>query len=246
LRQHVLHKLRESIRLAKAEIDKLNDALSRLDFRGERYRFIASSPEDTVMREFYDVVMGSESLGLSPLFESDFYTRFRDAFDRFYERLIMTPLTAQERAEQQRLKDYRTYLTYDIEVIAASGQRSRLSKIMGATSGGETQTPFYVAIAASFVQLYRAHSKTSRPTIRLVVFDEAFDKMDQQRIGATLDLLHYFGLQVITATPLEKCEYLAPKMRTSMVLTSTDDYVVIDPYENYAARLENLYEAEAV
>jgi len=246
LRQHVLHKLRESIRLAKAEIDKLNDALSRLDFRGERYRFIASPPDDTVMREFYDVVMGSESLGLSPLFESDFYARFRDAFDRFYERLITTPLSTQERAEQQRLKDYRTYLTYDIEVIAASGQRSRLSKIMGATSGGETQTPFYVAIAASFVQLYRAHSKTSRPTIRLVVFDEAFDKMDQQRIGATLDLLHYFGLQVITATPLEKCEYLAPKMRTSVVLTSTDDHVVIDPYENYAARLENLYEAEAV
>jgi len=35
-------------------------------------------------------------------------------------------------------------------------------------------------------------------------------------------------------------------MRTSVVLTSTDDHVVIDPYENYAARLENLYEAEAV
>lgn len=244
LRQHILHKLRESIRMAKNELDKLNDALVRLEFRGERYRFIASPAEDTTMREFYDMVLGSASLGLGPLGESDFYRQYQEIFDRFYKRLIMTPGTPQERAEQERLLDYRSYLHYDIEVRSANGRVSRLSKIMGATSGGETQTPFYVAIAASFVQLYRANSKTRRSTMRLVAFDEAFDKMDQQRIGATLDLLHSFSLQVVTATPLERCEYLAPKMGTSLVLTATDDHVVVDPYENYAARLEEVYAAD--
>ena len=86
---------------------------------------------------------------------------------------------------------------------------------MGQTSGGETQTPFYLTIAASFVQLYRIGERNSRPTIRLVAFDEAFSKMDQDRIGATLDLFQQFGMQIITATPLERCEYLVPKMCTA-------------------------------
>lgn len=120
----------------------------------------------------------------------------------------------------------------------ADGSASKLSKIMGQTSGGETQTPFYLTIAASFVQLYRINERSGQPTIRLVAFDEAFSKMDQDRIGATLDLFQHFKLQVITATPLERCEYLVPKMCTNLVLTGVGDQVLIEPYRNYAARLE--------
>ena len=110
---------------------------------------------------------------------------------------------------------------------------------MGQTSGGETQTPFYLTIAASFVQLYHIGERISRPTIRLVAFDEAFSKMDQDRIAATLDLFQKFGLQVITATPLERCEYLVPKMCTSLVLTGVGDTVLVEPYRNYAAQLRD-------
>ncbi|HZF40813.1 MAG TPA: SbcC/MukB-like Walker B domain-containing protein [Blastocatellia bacterium] len=87
-----------------------------------------------------------------------------------------------------------------------------------------------MTIAASFLQLYRvgegltSNRRTARtnlsgrPTIRLVAFDEAFSKMDQQHIGSTLDLFQKFNLQVIMATPLERCEYLVPKICTSLVL----------------------------
>lgn len=61
--------------------------------------------------------------------------------------------------------------------------------------------------------------------------------MDQDRIGATLELLQSFGLQIITATPLERCEYLVPKICTNLVLTAVGDTVLIEPYRNYAARL---------
>jgi uncharacterized protein YPO0396 len=108
---------------------------------------------------------------------------------------------------------------------------------MGQTSGGETQTPFYVTIAASFAQLYHINERHQRPTIRLVAFDEAFSKMDQDRIGATLELLQSFGLQIITATPLERCEYLVPHICTNLVLTAVGDTVLVEPYRNYAARL---------
>ncbi len=149
------------------------------------------------------------------------------------------PQSEAERREQDHMIGYRRYLNYDIEITHANGQISRLSRIMGQTFGGETQTPFYLTIAASFVQLYRIGERDSRPILRLVAFDEAFSKMDQDRIGATLDLFQQFGLQIITATPLERCEYLVPKICTSLVLSTIGDGVWIEPYRNYVARMTN-------
>ncbi len=235
LREHVLHRLREQIFGVRTKLSRINDALGRLDFHGERYRFVSAHADD--VREYYDLITDAQVIGAGALFKSDFYESHKVAFDRFYEALTHAPQSEGERTEQKRLTDYRSYLSYDIEVTHASGQTSRLSRIMGQTSGGETQTPFYLTIAASFVQLYHLGERVSRPTIRLVAFDEAFSKMDQERIGATLDLFQKFGLQVITATPLERCEYLVPKMCTSLVLTGAGDTVHIEPYRNYAARL---------
>ncbi|WP_129630679.1 ATP-binding protein [Candidatus Oscillochloris fontis] len=235
LREHVLHRLREQIIHARSKLDWINDALERLAFHGERYRFRSQPSEDA--RHFYDLINDSQLLGSGSLFASDFYQRHKTTFDEFYARLTRTPQSDAERREQERLVDYRRYLNYDIEITHPNGQVSRLSRIMGQTSGGETQTPFYLTIAASFVQLYHIGERQNRPTIRLVAFDEAFSKMDQDRIGATLDLFQQFGLQIITATPLERCEYLVPKICTSLVLSAVDDGVWVEPYRNYAARL---------
>lgn len=254
LREHVLHQLRENIMTAKLELERINDALRDLEFHHKRYRFIYRPNDER--RQDYDLILGAEMLGSEPLFESDFYQRHKESFDDLYRRLT-------ERGndrELEQLTDYRLYLSYDIEVQHNDGQRSQLSKIMGHTSGGETQTPFYLTIAASFLQLYRIGwgvssrngsqrnnraNRGGRPTIRLVAFDEAFSKMDQQHIGSTLDLFQKFNLQVITATPLERCEYLVPKICTSLVLTAVGDNVLIEPYRNYAARLQQMYQDEA-
>jgi uncharacterized protein YPO0396 len=236
LREHVLHRLREHILLARQELDRINDALSRLQFHGERYRF-KTQPADEV-REYYDLISDAQLLGTAgALFKSEFYANHKATFDRFYDLLTRIPKNDAERDEQRRLTDYRSYLSYDIDVTHADGTTSRLSRIMGQTSGGETQTPFYVTIAASFAQLYHINERHQRPTIRLVAFDEAFSKMDQDRIGATLELLQSFGLQIITATPLERCEYLVPHICTNLVLTAVGDTVLVEPYRNYAARL---------
>ncbi|MCC7360111.1 MAG: AAA family ATPase [Anaerolineales bacterium] len=238
LREHVLHTLREQIGEAKRKLDEINAALAKLPpFGHETYRFKYDRADDKP--EFYDLIMAdSQLLGRGPLFESAYYREHQVAFDHFYEDLTRRPDSEIERREQERLTDYRRYLTYDIVVRdTVTGQDSRLSRIMNQTSGGETQTPFYLTIAASFVQLYHIGERSGRPTIRLVAFDEAFSKMDQERIGATLDLFQHFNLQIITATPLERCEYLVPKLCTSLVLTTIRDSVLIEPYRNYAARL---------
>ncbi len=241
LREHVLHKLRENIGRAKAELDRINDALQGLDFNGQRYHFRYEVADS--LRDFYQLIEQSANVTSGMIQDSDFYQQHKASFDRFFQLLIQPGLTDQEKLEQAQITDYRRYLSYDIDVIERDGTRSRLSKIMGQTSGGETQTPFYVTIAASFVQLYKINERSKRSTIRIVAFDEAFSKMDQDRIGSTLDLFHHFGLQIITATPIERCEYLVPKMCTTLVLTGLKDRqhrVLVEPYRNYAARLEVL------
>lgn len=243
LREHVLHLLRERITNAKLELKRMNDALSPLTFHGDRYRFeYQPAPE---VADYYQLIEDSQVLGAGSLFESDFYAAHKVTFDRFYDAIVSQSQDSATVMLKKRLVDYRTYLKYDI-LLNRNGEISRLSRIMGQQSGGETQTPFYVAIAASFVQLYNIKveeqqgrfRRVERPTIRLAVFDEAFNQMDQDRIGATLDLFRSYGLQVITATPLERCEYLAPKMCTSLVLTGVGDGVLIEEYRNYAARLQ--------
>jgi uncharacterized protein YPO0396 len=249
LREHVLHLLRERINNAKQELKRMNDALRPLEFHGDRYRFVHQTATDT--SDFYRLIEESQVIGTGSLFESDFYNTNKETFDRFYEAITGQSQDQYTQALRNKLVDYRTYLTYDIE-MTRNGETSLLSRIMGQQSGGETQTPFYVAIAASFVQLYGIqvgeHTRTTRadrPTIRLAVFDEAFNQMDQDRIGATLDLFRSYGLQVITATPLERCEYLAPKMCTSLVLTGVGDSVLVEEYRNYTARLRDNIALEA-
>lgn len=236
LREHIVHKLREQIGSAREQLRRINDALARIPpFRDERYHFVSQPADD--LAEFYRLVMETSVAPRGTLFAQGLSDADKAVFDRFYSALTRTPATDAERREQDRLTDYRSYLDYDIEVRHANGQKSRLSRILGQNSGGENQTPFYVTIAASFVQLFKIGERTRKPCIRLVVFDEAFSKMDQDRIAATLDLFSQFQLQVVTATPLERCEYLVPRMCTSLVLTNLGDTVLIEPYRNYKARI---------
>jgi uncharacterized protein YPO0396 len=236
LREHVLHQLRENLQSAERQFDRLNAALSDIDFDGERYIF-SCSPNDG-HRRYYNLIQEAELVGSTSLMASEHYREHQADYDAFFRQLIDQPQTEAVRREQERLTDYRHYLDFDITVTDRTGEKSRLSKVLASRSGGETQTPFYVTIAASFVQLYRIGPKAGRPNVRLIVFDEAFNKMDQERIGATLDLFRRFGLQIVAATPLERCEYLVPKMETNFVLTAVGDSVLVEPYANYALALE--------
>ncbi|MPN05826.1 hypothetical protein SDC9_153080 [bioreactor metagenome] len=105
--------------------------------------------------------------------------------------------------------DYRTYLTFDLEVEGKDGTIQRLSRTLGKKSGGETQTPFYIAVLASFAQLYRSGREKTNSTIRLIMFDEAFSKMDGERIIQSIQLLRRFNFQVILSAPPDKVADIA-------------------------------------
>ena len=66
-------------------------------------------------------------------------------------------------ANVEKFTDYRSYLDFDLIVTnKETNEEQRLSKMIKKKSGGETQTPFYIAILASFSQLYHANEEGNR------------------------------------------------------------------------------------
>lgn len=205
--ENFIHRLREQIDDARQQLDYLNDTLKDLRFGGERFEFI-TKPEPA-LRQVYDMIMDSQSILGDSLFESDFRQKHQAGWDMLFERL-----TAKDEGDAsldlRELQDYRNYLQYDIRIHYPGGDRALLSQINAKKSGGETTTPFYVAMAASFAQAYRLNQPRGSDTIRLAMFDEAFSKMDTARTASALQFMREAGLQVLLATPPDKSGALLP------------------------------------
>lgn len=205
--ENFIHRLREQIENARSQLGYLNETLSRLRFGGERYEFITAPAPD--LRQVYDLIMDSQAVLGASLFDSDFRRRHQEGWDLLFEWLTTGARDALA-PELRRLQDYRNYLAYDIRIHYPNGDRALHSQISTKKSGGETTTPFYVAMAASFAQAYRLNQPRPADTIRLAIFDEAFGKMDSARTASALKFMVDTGLQVILATPPDKAGSLLP------------------------------------
>ena len=73
---------------------------------------------------------------------------------------------------------------------------------------------------------YRVNDPSSfGNTVRLAVFDEAFNKMDSDRIVESVRLLRKMGLQAIVCTPPDKISNIAPSADQTLVVTK-DTYTM--------------------
>jgi uncharacterized protein YPO0396 len=208
-----LAKLKANIDLVKTQTDELNSALKESTWGNERYRFTwTSRPE---YKRFYDMITDEMLLEGYNIASQLFRDKHRDAIDELFRQItdVDAELNADARAELEknikRFTDYRTYLSFDLVVTDSEGRTQRLSKTLQKKSGGETQTPFYISVLASFAQLYRIQDRAYN-RIRLIVFDEAFSKMDSERIQESIRLLRKFGFQCILSAPPEKIGDIAP------------------------------------
>ncbi len=205
--ENFVHRLREQIEDARQQLGHLNTTLAGLRFGGERFEFI-THPEPT-LRPVYDMVMDSQSALGDSLADSDFRQRHQPGWDLLFERLTKGQ-TDDAAMELRQLQDYRNYLQYDIRIHYPNGDHALLSQINAKKSGGETTTPFYVAMVASFAQAYRLNQPRASDTIRLALFDEAFSKMDTARTASALKFMVDTHLQVLLATPPDKAAGLLP------------------------------------
>ncbi len=208
--ENFIHHLREQIEDARQQLGFLNTSLAALRFGGERFEFVTSAAP--AFKQIYDMVMDSQQIMGDSLFESEFRRKHQEGWDLFFERLTSTH--DDENIELHELQDYRNYLNYDIRIHYPNGDRALVERINTKKSGGETTTPFYVAMAASFAQAYRLNQGRPSDTIRTRLFDEAFSKMDTARTASALKFMRDAGLQVLLATPPDKSGSLLPFVDT--------------------------------
>ena len=224
--ENFIHRLREQIEEARQQLSYLNTTLSQLRFGGERYEFITQPAAN--LRGMYDMIMDSQNVLGASLFDSDFRQKHQQAWDLLLERLTLNNQTGETLSTELReLQDYRSYLQYDIRIHYPNGDRALLSQINAKKSGGETTTPFYVAMAASFAQAYRLNQPRPSDTIRLALFDEAFGKMDTARTASALQFMRDAGLQVLLATPPDKSGSLLPYVDTVCTVVRKNSHAFV-------------------
>lgn len=206
-------KLKERIDRSKQTFDALNFSLNKLDFGGDCYRFKYMANPDYI--RYYDMIMDQDLIS-DGLFSDSFQEKHEETLNEFFMELSFDE--HQHTEHMERLMDYRTYLDFDIDIKDRDGNEYKYSKKFGSNSGGESQVPFYIAVLASFFHTYQMHRKDP-DTFRLVLFDEAFNRMDGERVEECIRFIHECGFQPIIVTPTTSLQVMAPLLPcTTMVI----------------------------
>lgn len=232
-----LAKLKSSIDQVQDQVHNLNKALRQAQFGTDKYQFRVGPNPDYL--DYYNMITADELMeGESGLFALPFQQKYGPLIEKLFSQITMaddTQLNVRKQSELQenivRYTDFRTYLKFDLETTDQNGSKQLLSQTLNMKSGGETQTPFYIAVLASFAQLYRVNDATRfGNTVRLVVFDEAFNKMDSDRITESVLLLRKMGLQAIICTPPDKVSDIMPIADRTLLVDKSGYRMHIIPF----------------
>lgn len=249
-----IYKIRSAIKDAMDRKDELNKIIDKLDFGKDKYRFVftRNQGEDG---KYYDMFM-DESLAVNPNQLSDNMDNQMNLFSMEHDEKYGTMLnelmnvfippvdaSAEEQEEAKRnmdkYADYRTYLSFDMQQIIHGENdeqiKLKLSRMLKKNSGGEGQNPLYVALLASFAQAYRINMPARllrKPTIRLVVLDEAFSKMDGEKVASCIGLIRSLGFQVIISATNDKIQnYLENVDKTFVFANPNKKSISIQEFE---------------
>lgn len=230
-REHFVSRLNEYISDAKESFREINYTLSTIRFGQDQYRF--SLEERQEKKQVLDVIRNAAEIREweGTLFDSLASEEQRESIEKLFQNILENDLDSEE---VRQICDYREYFQYDIRIKhtdtlddAGRPLESSLTKVLREKSGGETQTPYYVAIAASFFRFY----KDEPGAVRLVLFDEAFNKMDDERIGKMIAFFKKLNMQIVTAVPTEKIEAIAPYMDVTNLVLRKDYSAFVRKYE---------------
>lgn len=228
-REQFLAKLQENMKNAQTEFKELNKALKDIRFSNEKYEFLFMPSKR--YRHYYEMIMDDfNAVQGESIFSGLFHENHKEVIDELFERLALDNENSAKALDE--FTDYRTYMDYDIRILHSDDSYSLYSKVCEEKSGGETQTPFYVTVAASFVQLYR--NGIGGEAVGLVMFDEAFNNMDDERIGGVLEFLRRLPLQILIAAPPDKIQYISPFVEETLLIMTDEKVSFAERYYNGA------------
>lgn len=227
-----IFKLKTSIEMVRNQIDELNEALKNATFGQDSYQFVVSPAPQ--YREYYDMITDELLLSYGED-ESLYLEKYQDIMNNLFKLIGDVSSSKDQNSvlaqNVEKFTDYRTYLLFDLMVSKDGGKPYSLGRNIKKASGGETQTPFYISILASFSQLYRVKSGASMSnTVRLVIFDEAFSKMDRNRIIESIRILKSFGLQVILSAPPEKVSDISKLVDKTLLVSRGKNRSFVDTF----------------
>lgn len=193
--------LSNNIEHLEKSMNRLNQVLSTCPVfsNGERYRFTRTvRPQLKGLLKFVKDIAAHGP-------EGDLFGGAGEIPEEFRQLLDdkVSPTTA---GMQNPLDDYREFYEFDIEILREDSISKSLttigslSKRLGTGSGGEHRAPLYVIAGAALASAYRIDNGNS-DGIRLILLDEAFNKMDTANIVATMRYLEQLGLQIFMASP---------------------------------------------
>ena len=221
-RSDFLSRMKEHIEAARNEFRSLNKALGNIYYGDDNYHFKISF--DKNKEGLYRMITSENNHEGVNLWTNAFEAEYKEEMSDLFDKLMTRDDNGNKIVEEYT--DYRSYLDYDIEIHKKDGSVQRFSDIYGEKSGSETQVPYYVAIAASFYQLYHYGN-----SVRLMLLDEAFDKMDDERIQSMMDFFNGLGLQVILATPPAKIEIIGEQVGTILTAIRMGQNSIVEEYD---------------
>lgn len=251
-KEDFIFKIRSAIKEAFLRRDELNRIIRDLNFGKDRYQFRITRNKGS-FGKYFDMFM-DESLEVDPSSLSDCVEHQMDMFSMEHENkygevmndlisIFIPPETANAREleeaklNMEKYADYRTYLSFEMEQIVEGEERLviGLSRMIKKNSGGEGQNPLYVALLASFAQAYRINQSpqvSRRPTMRLVILDEAFSKMDAEKVASCIELIRGLGFQAIISATNDKIQnYLENVDKTFVYANPNKRSISIQEFE---------------
>ncbi len=247
-----IFKIRSAIKEAIQQKDELNRIISRLDFGKDKYQFVITRNKGADGR-FYKMFM-DDALQINPaelmnsmenqmnMFTMEHEEEYGDLINELINIFIPPENASREELEEARKNmdkyaDYRTYLSFDMQQIVQGEKEMTigLGRMIKKNSGGEGQNPLYVALLASFAQVYRINLSPRihrAPTLRLVVLDEAFSKMDAEKVASCISLIRGLGFQAVISATNDKIQnYLENVDKTFVYANPGKRHISIQEFE---------------
>lgn len=216
--------LRARIERAKANLKALNRSLEDKNFQGDHYAFVYEASSDPTFAQYYRILSSNEDYLSNSIFMEELTENNRALMDELFARLVAVDNSEKNEQLLRSYTDYRKYMKYDIRITHSNGDTTMFSRVNREKSGGETQTPFYVIIAASFDQL--ANNRKNQSGGCLVLFDEAFNNMDENRIEALMKFYRSLNIQLLIAVPEGRVRNIMPYTETTLLLVSQNNRIL--------------------
>ncbi len=227
-REDFLSKMHNYIKDARNSIKELNKTLKEIPFNSEKYEFTIDAAKN--YENFYKMINDESNIseGIS-LFTGDFNSRYQLEIEELFNKLSSDENTGNNSLDIYT--DYRNYMDYDIKVTdLRSNDYYLYSKVSSEKSGGEIQTPFYITVAASFKQMYESGIDSSKAG--LIMIDEAFNNMDDQRIESIMKFMKKLQLQIIISCPTERLQYISQNATTNILVLTDGKTSYVEDYSH--------------